>query len=237
MKFKHLSLSSQLNSDHSAQQTVMISATPIPVMLEIAYKEETSGEDIDFINFSPNSNYLGVEDIEPLIDRDGKKVYLQQNELTSVGHEFDGIRVPYANPKVKALYDDALGHEKGVLLLDASSPRVYADNNIYQKAKTVQALYRKKEVALIAVTISGRGIHVRLPPGLEAIGKIPDLPDSTMADEWQFSSASSELQKWRNNLIGDLLNCLDAIFGLSVPIFVFGYTKMRRGISFRSDKR
>lgn len=207
-------------------------------MLEIAFKEETSGEDIDFINFSPNSNYLGVEDIEPLIDRDGKKVYLRQNELTSAGYEFDGIRVPYANPKVKALYDDALGHEKGVLLLDASSPRVYADNNISDKAAAVQALYRKKEIALIAVTISGRGIHVRLPPGLEAIGEIPDLPeDSRMADDWQFSLTSSKEQKWRNNLIGDLLNCLDAAFGLSVPIFIFGYTKMRRGISFRSDKR
>lgn len=207
-------------------------------MLEIAFKEETSGEDIDFINFSPNSNYLGVEYIEPLIDKDGKKVYLQQNELTSVGYEFDGIRVPYANPKVKAFYDDALGHEKGVLLLDASSPRVHAVNNIYEKAKSVQLLYRRKEIALIAVTISGKGIHVRLPPGLEAIGEIPDLPgDSKMADDWQFSLASSMWQKWRNNLIGDLLNSLDAAFGLSVPIFVFGYTKMRRGISFRSDKR
>lgn len=216
----------------------MISATPIPFMLEIVAIEETSGEDIDFINFSPNSNYLGVEDIVPLIDKNGKKVYLQQNELYSVGHEFDGIRVPYANPKVKALYDDALEHEKGVLLLDASSPRVYADNNINQKAERVQALYHKEEIALIAVTISGRGIHVRLPPGLEANGKIPDLPeDSKMPDDWEFSLASSEWQKWRNNLIGDLLNCLDAVFGLSVPIFVFGYTKMRRGISFRSDKR
>eukprot|EP00984_Skeletonema_dohrnii_P012751 scaffold5206_cov78-Skeletonema_dohrnii-CCMP3373.AAC.4 len=218
--------------------TVMISATPVPFMLEIAAKEETNGEDIEFINFAPNSNYLGVEDIAPLIDRDGKKVYLQQNELTSVGHVFDGTRIPYANPKVKALYDDALGHEKGVLLLDASSPRVYADNNIYQKAKAVQALYHKKGIPLIAVTISGRGIHVRLPPGLEAIGKMIDLPeDSKMADDWEFSLTSSKFQKWRNNLIGDLLNCLDAAFGLSVPIFVFGYTKMRRGISFRSDKR
>ncbi len=221
----------------------MISATPISVMLEIAAEAEereegTCGEDIEFTNFPGNADYSGVQDMEPLRDENGKEVYLEQKELNKEGHTFGDTRIPFANPKVKALYDDALRHERGVLLLDVSSPHVYADNNISDKAEKVQALYQKEDIPLIVVSIFGKGIKILLPPGLDAIGEIPDLPeDSKMADGWQFSLASTEFQYWRNNLIGDLLNCLDAVFGLSVPIFVFGYTKMRRGISFRSDKR
>ena len=217
----------------------MISATPTAFMVEmIAAEEKTWKEDIEFIIFSPNCDYFGVEDIKPVLDEDGKEVYLQQNELNAKGHTFDGDRITYANEKVKTLYDDAIKHEKGVLLLDVSSPRVHKEDNIREKAEAVQAMYLKKGVPLIAVTIDGTGIHAQLPQGLQARCDIPDLPeDSKTPDDWIFSLTSSKWQKWRNNLIGDLLNCFDAVFGLSVRIFVFGYTKMRRGISFRSDKR
>ena len=222
-------------------QTVMISATPTAFLVEmIATEEKSWKEDIEFIRFSPNSNYFGVEDIKPLLGSDGEEIYLQQNEVTAKGSTFGKIRIPYANEKVKALYDDAVKQEKrGVLLLDVSCPRVHTiDNNIRQKAKAVQALYLNKDKPLIAVTFDGTGIHALLPQGLPELGEIPDSPEgSKTADDWHFSLTSSNWQKWRNNLIGDLLNCLDAVFGLSVPIFVFGYSKMRRGISFRSDIR
>jgi hypothetical protein len=54
---------------------------------------------------------------------------------------------------------------------------------------------------------------------------------------WTFSLKSTKWQKWRNSLIGEVIESLDVVFGLSVPIFIFGYTKMRRGISFRSSHR
>lgn len=207
-------------------------------MVEMIAAEHAWEADIEFINFSPSSNYFGVEDMKALLGDDGKEVYIQQKDLTPIGQTFDDVRIPYANEKVKALYDEAMKHEKGVLLLDVSSPRVHAENNIRQKAKAVQALYLKKDILLIAITIDGTGIHVLLPQGLQAIGEIPDLPEgSKTADDWQFSLTSSKLQKWRNNLIGDVLNCFDAAFGLYARIAVFGYTKMCRGISFRSDKR
>ena len=119
-------------------QTVMISATPTAFLVEmIATEEKSWKEDIEFIRFSPNSNYFGVEDIKPLLGSDGEEIYLQQNEVTAKGSTFGEIRIPYANEKVKALYDDAVKQEKrGVLLLDVSCPRVHTiDNNIRQKAK------------------------------------------------------------------------------------------------------
>ena len=217
----------------------MISATPTAFLIEMLYtKEKTWEANTVFTNLPANPNiYIPIDEIEPL-RCDGKEVYLKQNELTLNGHTFDGVEIPYANEKVKALYDDAIKHERGVLLLDVSSPRVKADGNLGQKAAAVRKLYLKKDIRLIAVTIDGTGIHVLLPEGLQAIGEMPDLPEGSKTDDdWQFSLTSSQKQKWRINLIGDLLNCLDAVFGLSVPIFVFGYTKMCRGISFRSDKR
>jgi hypothetical protein len=220
----------------------MISATPTAFLVEMLANEGETLKDVKVWKFDANKNHFGVGGCKALVI-DGKEVYLEQNELTAKGHTFDGVEIPYANEKNKALYDDALikrekGREKGVLLLDVSSPRVHVQGSIGDKAAAVQELYLKKNVRLIAATIDGTGIHVLLPEGLQAIGEIPDPPEgSKTPDDWQFSLTSSQKQKWRNNLIGDLLNSLDAMFGLSIPVFVFGYTKMRRGISFRSDKR
>lgn len=40
-----------------------------------------------------------------------------------------------------------------------------------------------------------------------------------------------------NKNVGDVIHYIDENFGLAMPVFIFGYTKMRRGISFRSNKR
>lgn len=46
-----------------------------------------------------------------------------------------------------------------------------------------------------------------------------------------------EHDQFKNETVGNLLNFIDNKYGLAMPVFIFGYTKMCRGISFRSNKR
>jgi hypothetical protein len=42
---------------------------------------------------------------------------------------------------------------------------------------------------------------------------------------WTCSIACKEWQKWRNSLIGEVLECIDAVFGLSIPYLYLGIQK------------
>jgi hypothetical protein len=126
------------------------------------------------------------------------------------------VNVGYANDKLIALYDDGLSDlnsRKGVLILDCSCPRVYVQGNIKDKAASVQKHYELKGIKVTVLTISGRGISVKFP-----------------SEKWEHES-------WRKSLITHTLEYIDEAFGLSMPVIIFGYTKMRRGVSFRSSKR
>ena len=93
-------------------KTVMISATSVPLMMELVQSEHSKEEDIEFFNLEPHADYSGIENIKPLevieVEEDGteedgmaddtnkkltaifsaeqsamkKKVYLEQNELS-----------------------------------------------------------------------------------------------------------------------------------------------------------
>jgi len=223
--------------DLNPSMTVLISATPVPFMLELVDSLDSSEEDIEFFNLDPNYNYVGIEDIKPL-EMNGKKIYLDQNELNNRS-EFisENETICYANEKVAALYDNALTcatkakltnqqsalkNRKGVLVLDCSCPRVYAANNIKDKANAVAQLYKKKEIEIIVITFSGSGIAVKFPSRI-----VPDA-ESKQPGMWK---------SWHNSLIGTLLEYIDEKCGLQVPVFIFAYTKMCRGISFRSTNR
>lgn len=196
----------------------MISATPVPFMLELVHRSDSSAEDIEFFNLEPQDSYSGIENIKPL-EIDGTKVYLDQNELTyrsAYVSEPEKISICYANKKNMALCDDAMsGKGKNVLLLDASCPRVYAVNNIRDKATAIQKLYKKRGKPLIVITFSGRGIAVKFPD-----------------KKWDHET-------WRKSLIGQLLEHIDDddTYGPYMPVFIFGYSKLCRGVSFRSSKR
>ena len=192
----------------------MISATPVPLMIDLAHNIHTSEEDIEFFNLEPQDNYVGIEDIKPL-EINGKKVYLEQNELNNrSGYTSDNVTVCYANEKVVALYDDALSNlenRKGILVLDCSCPRVYATNNIKDKSSAVQKLYKNRGTQIIVVTYSGSGIAFKL--------------------------SNKKWKAWHSTLIGELLEYIDEKYSLHMPVFIFGYSKMCRGISFRSSNR
>jgi hypothetical protein len=129
---------------------------------------------------------------------------------------------------------------------------VYVDNNVRDKGKALQKIYLNRGIDIISITFTGSGILIRLPPNLTTTTakkinlddeikinvEIGELTCQKNAPEiWSFFLKSTEWQKWRNSLIGEVIESLDVVFGLSVPIFIFGYTKMRRGISFRSSHR
>eukprot|EP00956_Cyclotella_meneghiniana_P007824 scaffold10435_cov69-Cyclotella_meneghiniana.AAC.4 len=232
-----------------------VTATPeslLPLLVESILSGELDERDIDFTRFEPQESYISVvEDVKPLEVND-KKIYFEQNEV-NIKTEFTsgGVTVGYANDKTFALYDDAVSHPKGVCVLDVSCPRVRAENNILDKGKAVQAIYLARGIRIISITFAGSGIDVLLPSGLTttAARKIPlrngdeiRIDTETKAtisedDEWSFSFTNNDWQRWRNSLIGEVIECMDVVFGLNVPIFKFGYRKMCRCISFRSNRR
>jgi hypothetical protein len=92
-------------------------------MIEMVWNGECNAADIDFIRFEPQDAYVSIEDMKPL-EVDGKKLYLEQNEVTrTTRYTVDGITIGWANEKFFSLYDDAVLHPKGVLVLDVSCPR------------------------------------------------------------------------------------------------------------------
>jgi len=200
--------------------TTMISATPLVNMLEIVTDGlNSSGRwedtDVEFFNLDPLEDYNGLNELQSLVGDDEKKIFLEQNELTSKS-EFAGI--PWMNEKAIALYDhalDASASKKGILVLDCSCPRVDAPNNTTDKAEGVQRYYTDRGKDIVVVTIAGKGIKVRFSVG----------------GEW--------LHQPKGHTIGMVLEAIDhdERGGLKTPVAVFGYTKMRRGISFRSSGR
>ena len=199
----------------------MVSATPIPFMLDLvngtSIKHEKKVDDIEFFNLDPQDNYVGVENIVPLLIN-GKEVYLEQNELhcKSIYSSSDNVKVVYANDKLIAMYDDALSHSehrKGILILECSCPRVNASNNITEKATAVQEIYKRKGIDVTVITFSGRGISIKTPN-----------------KKWDH-------ERWEKSLIGDALKDIDEQYSLKMPVIIFAWTKMRRGISFRSADR
>eukprot|EP00977_Amphora_coffeiformis_P003465 scaffold640_cov166-Amphora_coffeaeformis.AAC.1 len=194
--------------------TVMISATPVPLMIEVCNQPDYNYKAVSgFFSIEPKEDYMGFHQMEQLKDKTGKKVYLDQSELAYGNH--------YTSSHDQILIEDALSDgtdenltmpKKGVLLLDCTNPRVYAEGNVRQKAERVQLMCSIKYGRQVVVMINvGKGIEVRLPD-----------------EEWQAK---------KNADVSDVIEEIDQDHGLKMPIFCFGFTKMRRGTSYRSSKR
>lgn len=111
------------------------------------------------------------------------------------------------------------------------------------KANGVQKLYRKRGKLLIVITFSGSGIYVKFPVEIDPIDsqsiddEESEEESSESIDDEQSEGKSGEWRKWHNSVIGTLLQYIDDKCGLVVPVLIVAYTKMCRGISFRSDGR
>jgi hypothetical protein len=204
---------------------VMISATPIPLMLELWNEMdhvEGQSRDIPLFDVEPTEEYMGLNEMKP-IEKDGEIIYLDQTDLSygkgynvlesSEEAEEEETYIPYTNEKVKILYDDALsGIREGVLVLDCTCPRVKAPGNVKQKAERVQAMYQQRtKKDIVVVTYVGEGISVRAP-----------------GEDWVLKKGFR---------MDEVLEDIDKKWGLETPVFVFAFSKMRRGISYRSSRR
>jgi hypothetical protein len=167
-------------------------------------------ENFKFFNLTEFEEYYGLDQIKPFV-MNGEEVYVDRSEL-NVKTLINGI--PYANNNVIAFYDDALSgnsYKKGILLLDCSCPRVKAEHNVYDKANAVQQMYKHQGKDIIVVAVTGSRTQVKIP----------------QHKEWEPKCG----------LISKVIEDIDDEFGLEMPIFIFGFSKMRRGVSFRSSKR
>ena len=62
------------------KQRVLVSATPVPFMLELVSKGIET-DNIEFFNLDTSANYIGVEDLKQMII-DGNPVSLEHGELS-----------------------------------------------------------------------------------------------------------------------------------------------------------
>ena len=227
---------------------VMISATLMPIIPCLIEESETSNTSpsVRLYQIEAIDEYVGLEDLKPL-EVGGTRVFLEQNDLKhSVGvainnssreeEKFDeeddnfeivaidpetrkqGRAIPYADGKVMKLYTDAarrVDGRKGVLLLDCTSPRVFADGNVREKAELVQTWCKDDQnSSIVVITFTGRGISKRI-----------------CGEDWIEYDKSVEIGEVIEEIDGD------EKAGLDMPIFVFGFLKLRRGISYRSNGR
>ncbi len=203
--------------DMRPSMTTFISATPVPLLLCLV--EDCIDDNVDsnsnlaLFNLEPSDDYTGFEEVDPLRDINGKDIFLDQNEV-SVNSRYKDM--PYTTEKFIMLCDNALyhnGRRKGILLLDVSCPRVKVDNNVFEKAERVQDYYRIREKNIIVIVMVGEGIAVKFPN--EVMDK----------------------ETWKKSLIGNVLQHIDDEYGLEMPIFIFGFSKICRGTSIRSNYR
>ncbi|CAB9506184.1 expressed unknown protein [Seminavis robusta] len=196
--------------------TVMISATPVPLMLEAAYQEryKKMGEPQMF-SIEPREEYCGINDMELLQDHNGDTVFLDSKELS--------WSTFYTCPGDSLLIENAVGDpsKKGVLLLDCTNPRVYAPGNVREKAKHFQEMAKAEHGRKVVVMIKvGRGIEV-LAPSSES--------DDNEEPSWIWQDTKLD--------VDDVIGEIDDLHGLDTPVFCFGFSKMSRGCSYRSVRR
>ena len=228
---------------------VMVSATLTPNMLvsEHEYKLE-----YESYHLGTSPDYVGLEQMVPLRDADNHPVYLDRPLSTANGGDnisFDvkptydselveslfeddnhlecdfcsdatqDTTIPCTNEQVKMLYDAALSTQEngatGILVLGCTNPRVTAPGNVFQTAGRLQDLYLAEGTPVVVIIYVGSGVSYRFPG---------------QRDGFRCS---------KKRKIGDVIKMIDESenFGLDMPVFAFGYSTMKRVISWRSDLR
>ena len=97
----------------------------------------------DIIYIQPSADYVGTESFVPF-----NGLYLAHNELNN--------RNDFCSSKVEAMYDDAAGHQRS-LLLDVTSPTVTAAGNIYTKAANL----RQRHTHAVTIVVAGNDIFAK----------------------------------------------------------------------------
>mmetsp|Transcript_19858 Transcript_19858/g.55233 ORF Transcript_19858/g.55233 Transcript_19858/m.55233 type:complete len:1002 (-) Transcript_19858:350-3355(-) len=217
--------------------TVSISATLIPIMLEMKVAMQSGNLQAEvlaelqknmFICKSART-YQGVKDLFVARDSEGHPLFLEHDDLTHHNaYCFDN------RGKVKMMLEDALQHpvgrdrpRDGVLFLFIANMRVTAQQNVHIAAKEIREEY--PNVATVVVT--GTGVTLTFPEGA-GNGRNLLSHDELKALLCPGGGVPS---------IGDVLQYIDeeerSGLGMRTPVVVLGYSQMIRGDSFRSNER
>ena len=217
--------------------TFMVSATPLTYLLEVAKVKTNSNHSTASIPWDENfaffdiptspEDYVGLDMMKVLQDPITKtKVYLEEGEIRR--------SEIYHHPKYDMLYEDAIkaaSTKTGILLLDTSVPWVEAKSNVYEKAELI--LQRYPSVCIITYTGTG-GICVKGPlrddvssSRVQSAGKGGRSRGRKVEDGWR------TIPEDHNTTIGSVIDTIP----LHVPVFLLGYHKAIRCISFRGDYR
>ena len=228
-----------------------VTATPMPVLMHYLENQENNILPTLF-PIKPNANYVGVKSLqapesngkEPFLDvaslekgffcecyllwpgekenkRSNKPLFRTDTLLKA--KKFNGRKkkrtIPFWNHQCNQLIDTVFEERergcKGHLVLVGTSPWVERPGNIFEQATYVQDLYYSLGKRFIAVCVNAEDISYRYPGqkyGRKCYGK---------------------------RSICDFLNAVDndKRFGLDMPVLIFGYNKLKRSISYRSDQR
>ena len=157
----------------------------------------------------PCDDYVGADLLMPPLDPRGQYQFLFEDDLKKSNK--------FADPKVRSVYADAAAHPRS-LLLDATTASVTAANQIgiFDKARLVQTLHPHA----IVVVVSGSLIK------WWTVNPQPNRP--------QDYNGTELLGKAR--VVGNVIAKIDRYYP-DRPIFVFGYSQMVRGVSYRSRHR
>ena len=123
--------------------------------------------------------------------------------------------IPYTSKAMMEMFDEALqSNKKGELILVATNPRVYAEKNIVIQATCIQNHYRSQGKEFAALVATGRGMEVRLP-----------------------GFAKGRFIRRKLKTVSEVIEHVDKLIGLEVPMVLFGYSRLCRCVSCRSSAR
>jgi len=157
----------------------------------------------------PCDDYVGAELLMPPQDQSGDFQFIHERDLTKSN--------VLADAKVRATYADAAGNPRS-LLLDATTSAVTAANQIgiFDKAKLVQGLHPHA----VIVVVSG-----------SLIKWWTVQPREDRKDDY-----NGWALRGKDRIVGNVIRKIDKHYP-DRPIFVFGYSQMVRGVSYRSRNR
>jgi hypothetical protein len=163
----------------------------------------------DVVYTDASAEYIGTDSFQPLVDEDDAPLFLEPGVLKPAND--------YTDSKVLALWRDAARHPRA-LCLDATSPAVTAKGNIFTKAKWLLAEVPRA----VAMVVSGSAIcwYTATPRA----GRASDA-------HWQANNF-----KGKARIFATILEEVDRLYR-DYPVYVFGYSQLVRGISYRSRWR
>ena len=187
--------------------------------MQLLKLDEDGVQSADIFYVEASEEYVDAKMLVPPSDANGNPQFINNQADLNNNNK-------YADRKVRAVWKEAADHEPpeggyGALLLDATTAAVRAGGRtvgIYDKAREALRLHPKA----IAIVVSGA--EIAWSTGQPRAGR-PDDGDM-----------KKNTFKGKDRQFSAILEEIDTHYRKR-PVFVFGYSQLARGISYRSRRR